>query len=69
MKPIVTGHCYHSKFERAVPAAMETAEAGEVLAWLGLVRLWMSTQQTSMRHDGGQWDVLQATICMATAAS
>ena len=44
MKPIAIGHCYHGEFERVVSMAMEIAEAGEVLAWLGSVRLWMSTQ-------------------------
>ena len=40
-----------------------------VLAWLGLVRLRMSTQQTNARHDGGQRDVSQATVRTAAAAS
>ena len=52
-KPIATGHCYHGEFEKVIPAAMETAEAGEVLAWLGSVWLWTSTQPTNTCHDGG----------------
>ena len=40
-----------------------------VLAWLGSVQLRMSTQQPSTHHNGGQRDVLQATVYTAMAAS
>ena len=41
---------------------------GEVLAWLGSVRLWTSTQNTSTPNYGEQRDVLQAAVHMAEPA-